>query len=56
MRRLRLEHAKNALATSERAIADIALEAGFYDQSHFTAAFRRQFGMTPAEYRTRRIS
>jgi AraC family transcriptional regulator len=50
MRRLRLEHARDALL-SERPIADIALEAGFYDQSHFTAAFRRQFGMTPAAYR-----
>lgn len=50
MRRLRLEHARNALS-SERAIAEIALEAGFYDQSHFTTAFRRQFGMTPAAYR-----
>ncbi len=51
MRRLRLEHAKNALASSRRPIAEIALEAGFYDQSHFTNAFRRQTGMTPAEFR-----
>lgn len=51
LRRLRLEHARNALASSGRAIAEIALEAGFYDQSHFTTAFRRQFGMTPAEFR-----
>ncbi|HJQ39303.1 MAG TPA: AraC family transcriptional regulator [Thermoanaerobaculia bacterium] len=50
MRRLRLEHARIALA-SERTIADIALEAGFYDQSHFTSAFRRHFGVTPAAYR-----
>jgi len=51
MRRLRLEHARTALAAPERSIAEIALEAGFYDQSHFTTAFRRQFGMTPAAYR-----
>lgn len=50
MRRLRLDHAKNALATSNRTIAEIALESGFYDQSHFTNAFRRRFGMTPAQY------
>lgn len=50
LRRLRLEHARTALAT-ERPIAEIALEAGFYDQSHFTTAFRRRFGMTPAAYR-----
>jgi len=51
VRRLRLEHARNALASSRRTIAEIALEAGFYDQSHFTAAFRREFGVTPAEFR-----
>ena len=51
MRRLRLEHARHALVASRRPIAEIALEAGFYDQSHFTAAFRRQFGMTPGELR-----
>ncbi len=50
MRRLRLEHARNQLS-SERSIADIAIEAGFYDQSHFTTAFRRHFGLTPSAYR-----
>jgi AraC family transcriptional regulator len=50
MRRLRLEHARTALA-SEKSLADIAIEAGFYDQSHFTTAFRRHFGVTPSAYR-----
>ncbi len=58
MRGLRLEHAKHALATSDRTIADVALESGFYDQAHFTNAFRRRFGITPAQFiqATRRIS
>ena len=51
MRRLRIEHARAALESSSRPIAEIALEAGFYDQSHFTAAFRRHFGVTPSAYR-----
>jgi AraC family transcriptional regulator len=50
LRRLRLEHAREALLTSRRSIADIALDAGFYDQSHFTNAFRRAFGVTPAQF------
>jgi AraC-like DNA-binding protein len=32
-------------------IADIAAQAGFYDQSHFTRTFKRKFGLTPQEYR-----
>lgn len=53
LRNARLEAAKSALLSSDRTIADIALEAGFYDQSHFTTAFRRYTGMTPARFRTR---
>src|SRR5436189_4076028 len=50
MRRLRLEHARNQLA-STRSIAAIAVAAGLYDKSHFTTAFRRHFGLTPSAYR-----
>jgi len=32
-------------------VADIALGAGFYDQSHFANAFKRYTGMTPSEFR-----
>jgi AraC family transcriptional regulator len=51
IRRLRLEHAHAMLVETKRTIAEIAIEAGFYDQSHFTSAFRRRFGMTPAQLR-----
>jgi AraC family transcriptional regulator len=53
LRRTRLETAKSALLSTDRTIADIAVEAGFYDQSHFTNAFRRYTGMTPARFRSR---
>ena len=33
-------------------ITDLAFELGFSSHSHFTAAFRSQFGMTPSHYRT----
>jgi AraC family transcriptional regulator len=32
-------------------LAFLAVEAGFCDQSHFTRAFKRQFGVTPARFR-----
>jgi AraC family transcriptional regulator len=39
------------VATTDDSIARIALDAGFADQSHFTRAFRRHHGVTPARYR-----
>ena len=33
-----------------RTIAQIASEVGFYDQSHFTRAFRQAYGVTPSRY------
>jgi len=35
-------------------LADVALEAGFHDQSHLTRCFTRQFGVTPKRYASRR--
>ena len=47
-RRVRLAR---QLLVAGRTLAEVALEAGFADQSHMTRAFRRQFGVTPACYR-----
>jgi AraC family transcriptional regulator len=52
VRRLRIEQACRALTDSATPIADVALGAGFCDQSHFGRAFKRAMGMTPAEYRS----
>jgi AraC family transcriptional regulator len=51
LRRLRIDSACAALAGSDRPIGAIALDAGFSDQSHFSKAFRRLTGLSPAEYR-----
>jgi AraC-like DNA-binding protein len=50
----RLEKAGKLLADDEgqyRRIADVALEVGFADLSHFNRAFRRHFGDTPSGVR-----
>jgi AraC family transcriptional regulator len=49
-RSLRLEWAAARLE-GEGSLAEIAVEAGFADQSHFTRAFRRGTGLTPGRYR-----
>jgi AraC family transcriptional regulator len=50
-RRLRLEWAAARLAQTESPLNQIAVEAGFVDQSHFTRTFKGRFGLTPARYR-----
>jgi len=50
-RGLRLTWAAGRLRDSGDSIAQIALEAGFFDQSHFTRAFKQHFGRTPLAYR-----
>ena len=51
LRKLRLRIASRALVYGDDSLSDIALNAGFADQSHFSREFRRQFGRTPREYR-----
>jgi len=51
LRRLRIEYACRELASSETPIVEIALAAGFCDQSHFTRTFKRSTGMAPSQYR-----
>lgn len=43
------------LMNTELAVGEIALECGFPDSRSFAKAFRRRYGMTPAEYRKKRI-
>jgi AraC family transcriptional regulator len=53
VRRLRIERAAAQLGSSETSLAEIALAAGFSDQSHFSNVFRRQTGMSPSHFRRR---
>jgi AraC family transcriptional regulator len=50
LRQLRLTWSATARAESASSIAEIAAEAGFTDQSHFTRVFRRAFGETPGGF------
>ena len=46
----RIQKSINLIKSGKLPLAQIAVESGFYDQSHFTRAFRRVIGMTPAQY------
>lgn len=51
VRMRRVESAATLLRDPDFPIADVALAAGFYDQSHLNRLFKRRTGKTPAEYR-----
>jgi AraC family transcriptional regulator len=52
VRRRRVEHACALLADPDRLLAEVALECGFADQSHFSTVFKRLIGTTAAEFRS----
>lgn len=47
----RISHVRKWLAESDLPIADLALRAGYADQSALTRAMQRLTGLTPAAYR-----
>lgn len=51
LRKIRIEKAKEILATTRYRIIDVALQVGYYNSSSFTRAFREVEGMTPNQYR-----
>lgn len=53
LRRLRLDWAIGQLVEGELPLRDVATEAGFAHQSHFTRAFKAYTGWSPAQYRIR---
>ncbi|HEK1815060.1 helix-turn-helix domain-containing protein [Proteus mirabilis] len=51
IRQRRLAGAIHLLRTSDRSIFDIALDFGFGSQSHFTYMFRKEYSITPFDFR-----
>ncbi len=49
--RRRLTEAQERLTTGDQSLSEIAFACGFGSQSYFQYVFRREFGMTPANYR-----
>ncbi|AKG33881.1 response regulator [Paenibacillus durus] len=49
--RIRMERAKQLLQNRNLLIADVAEQVGYSDLAHFTYMFRKQYGLTPSDYR-----
>ncbi|PZR49186.1 AraC family transcriptional regulator [Paraburkholderia fungorum] len=54
LQRLRLDTSLSLLSDPRLSLSDIALEIGFGDQSAYTHAFTRRFGLAPGQWRALR--
>lgn len=50
---LRLHRARNLLVQSDRSITEIAIACGFRSTSHFSRVFKKHFGVSPSEQKSR---
>jgi AraC family transcriptional regulator len=50
LRKVRVEAAMRLIVQARMPLVEIATSLGFYDQSHFTRAFRMRTGTTPAKF------
>lgn len=51
IREVRIQFARTRMLTSNESLVEIALAAGFADQTHFSRSFKRVTGMTPTDFR-----
>lgn len=51
LKTLRLERARELLATTFLSVKQVMTNAGLRNQSHFVKDFKKAYGMTPAQYR-----
>ncbi len=53
MNYVRLKNATKLLRTTDKSVLDIALEIGYDSHEGFTKAFKKKYGVTPSEYRSK---
>jgi AraC family transcriptional regulator len=54
--RRRVERAQGLMLSTEKPLAEIALECGLTDQAHFSRLFRKIVGESPAVWRRARVN
>lgn len=53
LKRMRMQKAAELLATTFYSVKEIMSRVGLQNESHFTHDFKRAYGLTPTQYRTR---
>ncbi len=56
IRAIRLKQAKELLRDERLSITAVAFDTGFSDPDYFGRVFRKAYGLTPSEYRSREVS
>jgi AraC-like DNA-binding protein len=56
IRFVRLQKAKELLINTNFSIGEIGDHVGFFDQSHFTRAFKNQYGYNPSSLKSKQKS
>ena len=51
LREVRMKKAAELLATTKLSVAEVAEQVGYMNQSKFASVFKKQFGLSPLEYR-----
>lgn len=52
---LRLDHACDLITCTDMPVGDIAVACGYPSASYFTAEYKKHFGVTPLQHRSRKI-
>lgn len=55
LRNYRMKYAAKQIVSTDKSMSDIAAEVAYDNQGKFSSAFKKQFGMTPLEYRRRSV-
>ena len=53
---LRVLHGASLLSDPDLSVAEVALTSGFFDQPHFSRAFKKKYGVTPNAFRKKKMS
>jgi len=56
LRQVRMQRARQLVGQSKMTFSQIAYAVGFTDPKYFTKCFKKDTGMTPSEYRTRKLT